>query len=94
MFGLLHRMDTSKIKLILKIILVKLRHLYRYHYVLLMFHDANEIVVDMLEVHDLIVKDLKLTKVSQIPRLRSRMCLGQDLMIKKVKVCMKLKLGM
>ena len=42
--------------------------------------DENGIIVDMLEVHDLNVKDLNLAKISWIPRLyeQSRMCLGQD----------------
>ena len=33
-----------------------------------LFHE-NGIVVDMLEVHDLLVKNLNLAKISQIPRL-------------------------
>ena len=41
--------------------------------------DENGIIVDMLEVHDLNVKDLNLAKISWIPRLyeQSRMRLGQ-----------------
>ena len=56
----------------------------KYHYILVMFDVGllvgNGIVVDMLEVHDLLVDDLNLAKISLIPRFyeRNRMCLGQD----------------
>ena len=73
----------------LKIFLVKPRTKTQYYNVLVMFVvgflNEDRIVVDMLEVHDLLVEDFKLAKISQIPQLyeRSRMCLGQDL----YKVC-------
>ena len=59
----------------MEIFLVTPRPFHRYptHYVLVMFVvgllDENEVVVDVLEVHVLLVEHLNLAKISWIPRL-------------------------
>ena len=55
---------------VLKIFLVKQKYINtQYHYVLVLFVVGLLNEVDMLEVHDLLVKDLNLAQISRIPRL-------------------------